>query len=91
MWSSLSTDLLSRLATLGVFVVPCGELENWIDLGMSKGQRWNLAALDRLHTGNCPAPLQTFVTNVLTVLIPNVEPTATTAVAVNAMESASVR
>ena len=84
-------DLLSRLATLGVFVVPCGELENWIDLGMSKGQRWNRAALDRLHTGNCPAPLQAFVTNVLTVLIPSVEPTATTAVAVNAMESASVR
>jgi hypothetical protein len=87
----LVEDLLNRLSTLGVFVVPCGELENWIDLGMSKGQRWNRAALDKLHAGDCPAPLRTFVTRVLAPLIPNADPQVIPAVSVDATESALVR
>lgn len=87
----LVEDLLDRLATLGVFVVRCGELEKWIDLGMSKGQRWNRAALEKLHAGDCPAPLRTFVAKVLAFMIPIDEPYAIPAVSVDASAPAPGR
>lgn len=61
-------ELLARLASLGLFVVPCGELESWMNLGLSKGSKWNQAALQALHTNTCPQELQIFVGQVLDFL-----------------------
>lgn len=54
-------ELLMLLRELGLFVVPCGELEGWMRMGISKGQRWNRAALEILHTDECPADLRAFM------------------------------
>jgi len=58
-------ELLERLANLGLFVVPCGELESWMKLQRPKGNRWNQSALKELHSGNCPEELKEFVSQVL--------------------------
>lgn len=54
-------SLIEDLAKIGVFVVPCGELEQWIDTGVSKGREWNRKALEKLQTIGCPAELEAFV------------------------------
>jgi hypothetical protein len=58
-------ELLSALSKMGLFVVPVGELESWMQLASSKGRRWNRAALEQLHGGNCPNSLREFVTSVV--------------------------
>lgn len=58
-------ELLSALSKIGLFVVPVGELESWMQLESSKGQRWNRAALEKLHSGDCPSGLREFVTSVV--------------------------
>jgi hypothetical protein len=63
-------SILEQLALLGVFVVPCGELENWIRMPASKGQRWNRAALELLHRGTCPDQLASFVNRMVAFVIP---------------------
>lgn len=60
--------LIARLSSLGLFVVPCGELESWMNLGLSKGSKWNQAALQALHADTCPQELQVFVGQVLAFL-----------------------
>jgi 16S rRNA G966 N2-methylase RsmD len=61
--------LLANLAKLGLFVVPCGELESWIpDAGIKKGQKWNAKALQLLSDDKMPLDLKTFVKNVLSFL-----------------------
>ena len=57
-------SLMDSLAELGVFVVPCGELEQWFNLGSKKGKEWNRKALDELQKGNCPSGLKMFVERV---------------------------
>jgi len=61
-------ELLPLLARIGVFVVPCGELEGWLKLGIAKGGQWNRAALEQLHSGSCPQDLKDFMLNVLRFL-----------------------
>lgn len=61
-------ELIAILASLGLFVVPCGELESWMNLGLSKGSRWNQGALQALHANNCPPALQEFLRQVLDFL-----------------------
>lgn len=61
--------LVQRLALLGVFVVPCGELEGWLRLGLDKGQLWNRTALQKIHDGECPPALKAFVAGMLSFLI----------------------
>jgi len=58
-------ELFALLQEVGLFVVPNGELEGWMKLGIAKGQRWNRAALERLHDGNCPDDLRAFMQKVL--------------------------
>lgn len=58
-------ELIERLAALGLFVVPCGELESWMNLGQPKGSKWNQAALQTLHSNTCPQELQEFIGRVL--------------------------
>lgn len=61
-------NLLERLARNGLFVVPYGELESWMALQHPKGNKWNQAALQELHAGNCPEELKSFVGRVLAFL-----------------------
>lgn len=60
--------LIEELAKFGVFVVPCGELESWMELGRPKGSGWNQAALQALHANSCPEGLKNFVEHALTFL-----------------------
>jgi hypothetical protein len=48
----------------GLYIVPVGELEGWITLGVRKN-RWVLPALKEIHSGNCPAPLKDFIGQVI--------------------------
>ena len=63
-------DLLRLLDEAGLFVVPRGELEGWMRLGIGKGPLWNRAALEQLHTGVCPDDLNAFMHRVLKFLLP---------------------
>lgn len=66
----LANELVSKLSSLGVFVVPCGELESWMCLGLPKGNKWNQQALQTLHNNECPSALKEFVGDVLGFLTP---------------------
>jgi len=61
-------SLIEDLAKIGLFVVPCGELEQWIDTGASKGREWNRKALEKLQTEGCPPGLQAFVQRIIDFL-----------------------
>ncbi|QSX78722.1 ATP-dependent nuclease [Agrilutibacter solisilvae] len=63
-------ELIGRLSATGLFVVPCGELESWLENGASKGSRWNQRALQALHDNECPVPLKAFVEQILSFLAP---------------------
>lgn len=63
-------EFVSKCTGIGLFVVPKGELERWMNLGVSKGREWNRKALDELHSGKCPAELRQFVEVVVRFLIP---------------------
>jgi len=61
--------LLLELRELGLFLVPCGELECWIATGVSKGSKWNRAALEALDQGRCPDNLKDFIRRVVAHLV----------------------
>lgn len=61
-------SLIEDLAKVGLFVVPCGELEQWIDTGVNKGREWNRKALEKLQTEGCPQQLKSFVQRVIEFL-----------------------
>lgn len=61
-------SLIEDLARIGVFVAPCGELEQWIDTGAAKGREWNRKALEKLQTEGCPKGLEAFVQQVIDFL-----------------------
>ena len=58
-------QLLSKLRELGVFLVSKGELENWIDLGTRKKNKWAPLALQYLWENECPEELHNFVGDIL--------------------------
>lgn len=59
-------DLISALSKIGLFVVPVGELEGWIDLGTHKKKKWIVPALEAIHDHKTPEPLSKFIGKVLT-------------------------
>jgi hypothetical protein len=63
-------DFISKCAAVGLFVVPKGELENWISVGAVKGKEWNRKALEELHDRNCPEDLKKFVEDIVKFLVP---------------------
>lgn len=60
-----ANDLISIAKQSGLFIVPVGELESWIDLGTSRKNKWIVLALDVLHNDQCPDELKQFVGEVL--------------------------
>jgi hypothetical protein len=57
--------LLAACKARGLFIVPKGELEGWMRLGLTKGKTWNRAALEKLHMNGCPPELRSFVDEVV--------------------------
>nr|WP_298416256.1 AAA family ATPase [uncultured Halomonas sp.] len=55
--------VISNCKASGLFIVPKGELEGWMDLGVRKN-RWVIPALERITGGNCPGDLAAFVNEV---------------------------
>ena len=58
-------SLIDDLKSEGVFVVPVGELEGWIDVGTRRKNKWIIPALNKIHSGKSPEVLKTFVKEVL--------------------------
>jgi len=61
-------NVIEACAKLGLFIVPVGELEGWMDLGLSHKSKWVVAALERLKANNCPENLKIFIGDVLSFL-----------------------
>ncbi|CAC9640619.1 hypothetical protein [uncultured Gammaproteobacteria bacterium] len=49
---------------VGLYIVPVGELESWMKLGVRKN-RWVLPALEEIHGGRCPDNLKSFVGDII--------------------------
>lgn len=60
-----TSDLVAEVKDIGLFLVPVGELEGWIDLGTKKKNRWIILALESLHDDQCPENLAQFVKEIL--------------------------
>jgi predicted ATPase len=63
-------SLLRELASIGLFVVPCGELEGWLENGAAKGKAWNRTALESIQADDCPVELKLFLSAILRYLAP---------------------
>lgn len=69
--SSLEEDLQTKAQRIieeslrvGLHIVPVGELEGWMQLGVRKN-RWALTALKEIHNGRCPDSLKSFVGDII--------------------------
>lgn len=60
-------DLMERTKKLGIFLVPKGELESWIDVGTRQKNKWIVNALSTLNE-KCPCDLKSFIREVLVYL-----------------------
>jgi len=63
-----ATSLIADLANLGLFVVPVGELESWIEVGTRRKKKWVIPALEAIANGACPEPLKSFVALIIAKL-----------------------
>lgn len=57
--------LINDLKVKGIFVVPVGELEGWMDLETKQKNKWIIPALSKIHSGGCSPELKAFVKEVL--------------------------
>jgi uncharacterized protein YaaR (DUF327 family) len=48
----------------GLYIVPVGELEGWMNLGVRKN-RWVIPALEEINSGRCPDALKEFIGSVI--------------------------
>lgn len=60
-----AVQLVEGLKKVGLFVVPVGELEGWIDLGTHKKNKWIIPALETIHNQKTPEPLVRFIGEIL--------------------------
>ena len=58
-------QLIDELAKVGLFVVPVGELEGWIDLDVQRKNKWIVPALRTIYNRQTPTALRDFVGKVL--------------------------
>lgn len=61
-------DLIEKAKEYGLFIVPVGELEGWLNLGIRQKNKWIVLALEALHQGKCSSELKDFVKSVLNYL-----------------------
>jgi ABC-type cobalamin/Fe3+-siderophores transport system ATPase subunit len=64
-------EFLKGCTAHGMFVVPRGELEGWLRVGVAKGRTWNRRALEQLYSSGPPPELQEFVQKVVQYLEPS--------------------
>jgi hypothetical protein len=57
--------LFKRLKSIGVFVVPVGELESWADVGTRRKKNWIVLALQQLKDTGAPKPIDEFIKQVI--------------------------
>lgn len=53
-------EIISACKEFGLFIVPVGELEGWMSLGVRKN-RWTLPALEKITNNQCSTNLKEFV------------------------------
>jgi len=56
---------LENLGVKGLFIVPVGELESWMNLGTTRKNKWIVLALEALHNGKCGSELRRFIGQIL--------------------------
>ncbi|WP_372372590.1 ATP-dependent endonuclease [Vreelandella venusta] len=56
-------QIIANCKAFGLFLVPKGELEGWMNLGVRKN-RWVVPALEHIVGGDCPEDLSNFVSEV---------------------------
>lgn len=61
-------DLVVKAKEFGLFIVPVGELEGWLNLDTRQKNKWIVLALEDLHQGKCSSELKDFVKIVLNYL-----------------------
>lgn len=61
-------DLIEKAKEYGLFIVPVGELEGWLNLGIRQKNKWIVLALEALHQDKCSSELKDFVKSVLNYL-----------------------
>lgn len=63
-----AVELISMVRADGLFIVPVGELESWIDLGTRQKKQWVIKALESLFENRFPTELGDFVADALRFL-----------------------
>ena len=72
--------LIKELSKIGLFVVPVGELEGWMELGTHKKNKWIIPALQKINEGRASKPLIKFVGDVLKYFEPGTVISAETSI-----------
>lgn len=54
-------ELVEELKSYGIFIVPVGELEGWLDVGTKRKNKWIVKALEEIFSGNSSVSLKEFV------------------------------
>ncbi len=62
---SKAKGIVEEAKKIGLFIVPVGELESWLDLGTKKKNKWIVLALEALYKGKCSNELKGFIKEVL--------------------------
>ena len=57
--------LINELKQYGVFIVPVGELEGWLNVGTKKKNKWIVPALEKVHNNQASPELIKFVGEIL--------------------------
>ena len=58
-------EFLENLRVKGLFIVPVGELESWMNLDTKRKNKWIVIALETLHNGKCGSELRRFIGQIL--------------------------
>ena len=58
-------SLIRDAKSNGLYIVPVGELEGWLDLGTRKKNKWVILALEALSDHKCSSHLRAFIADIL--------------------------
>jgi predicted ATP-dependent endonuclease of OLD family len=58
-------EMIDELRDSGLFVVPVGGLEGWLEVGTTRKNKWIVIALDALAHGKCSEALRKFIQDIL--------------------------
>jgi predicted ATP-dependent endonuclease of OLD family len=68
---ALVDELITKLSNVGIFIVPVGELESWMNLGTSDKNEWIQAALSMDYDKDIPDNLKKFIKDLNNSFIQN--------------------